>query len=159
MCGSGRGVCGEQNLPSQILSILMIRATDARTEIHRGGHSVCCGAARSTTPPGTCGVPFASGTARTVGTGSSGFGWWWSHAVDPLSSVPLVSGAVQRGSPHLQGSCQFSPTAFRYSFASLASQRSLVHPSRVTVPYGESIWLRHPGSTPIQPLIAFQRET
>ncbi len=33
-------------------------------------------------PRGACGVPIASGTTRTFGTGSSGFGWWCAHVVD-----------------------------------------------------------------------------
>jgi hypothetical protein len=60
---------------------------------------VCCGAARSATATGSCGVPIATGSARMVRAGASDFGWWCAHAADPLGSVPLASGGDQRGSP------------------------------------------------------------
>ena len=62
---------------------------------------VCCGAGRSTIPAGSCGVPIATGTTRTFVQGRriSGGGAPMSLTSDPLASVPLVSGGVQRGAP------------------------------------------------------------
>jgi hypothetical protein len=96
MSGSGHGACGGMigaNQPTHIRTHQMMGVkTFRRLTISPVG----CGAARSTTA-GACGVPFASGGSRTTGTTTSGFGWWCAHAVDPLASVPLVSGGESRG--------------------------------------------------------------
>ena len=50
---------------------------DAADNIHRvlrGGAFV--------NPLGSCGVPIASGTIRTIRAGTSDFGWWCAHVVD-----------------------------------------------------------------------------
>jgi hypothetical protein len=83
-CWSGRGVCGGSTL------ILWISKGKDSEKIWMQGEMwpVCCGAARSPAPSGSCGVPFASGTTRSVRTGSSGFGWCCSQAVELSGLCP-----------------------------------------------------------------------
>ena len=52
------------------------RLTGVRTWRPGERYSVCCGAARSTTAAGTCGVPIARGVVPDRSAGTSAFGWW-----------------------------------------------------------------------------------
>ncbi len=60
-CRSGRGACGGRVGRGQTTDIRTGRLTDVRTWMPGERCSGCCGAGRSTTPTGTCGVPIASG--------------------------------------------------------------------------------------------------
>src|SRR6266404_127391 len=63
----------------------------------------CCGAARSTLTTASCGVPIATGSARSFRAGSSAFGWWCAHAVEALDSIPLVAFRGTHGSGRQSG--------------------------------------------------------
>ena len=51
------------------------RPTGERIQTPGKRNAVCCGAARSTTAAGACGVPVAAGASWSIHTGASDFGW------------------------------------------------------------------------------------
>jgi len=68
-CGSGRGACGGRVGKGQTTDNRTGRLMGVRTSPLGKRNAVCCGAARATTTAsGSCGVPLAAGTSRTVWT-------------------------------------------------------------------------------------------